>query len=412
MIEAPGKSWNRQTKSQEILKIKWKKQKDTEILISCSLVLINSQAARCITAFSPEAEIERETGDLIDTWYPRCSHLAVATIINMAHNVYFTSVPVFSTLKTKTRTKGIADSYWSFTCLCLFRHCGLHPRTPARRRRQPGAIPPAPATATLPLHPPSALPRRGHALHRLAGLRLLRILQAAGSRHKLGSQSHVQPRDHHGPHPGVLGLGAGARRHLSGLFETLLRGVDAQPEQQQAECVLMEKAVISRPAASFGQNYLCQTHKQKANLTLTDRDQLGQASLGSCNHVNHFTVTLTFSCFLIWSKYIMHHVSLLCLCDWSYSIARQIQIVSDAKQTLIWVLVHLCCLLYIFYYILIKIYILHWGLNLLVSVCLDSLEPFILWFNILYCGLTWLRQQQCQWHPSHVVVFCCFVGFY
>lgn len=114
----------------------------------------------------------------------------------------------------------------------LYRHCDLQPGPPAQRRRQP---PPPPPTASLSLHPPWAFPRRGHTLHRLAGVRLAGVLQSAGSGHELGPQPSVQSGDRDGPHPGVFGLGAGARRHLSGLLQALLWGVDAQQRQQPAE---------------------------------------------------------------------------------------------------------------------------------------------------------------------------------
>lgn len=129
--------------------------------------------------------------------------------------------------------KSIKTSFYS----PLYRHRYLQPGPPAQR--QSSTSPQPPAAASLPQHPPRAFPSWGHTLHGLTRVQLLCVLQGSGSRHKLRSQSLVQSGHRDGPRLGVFGFGSGARRHLSGLFRTLLWGVDAQQRQQQAECGVM-----------------------------------------------------------------------------------------------------------------------------------------------------------------------------
>lgn len=116
----------------------------------------------------------------------------------------------------------------------LYRHRYLQPGLPAQRQSSTSLQPPA--AASLPQHPPRAFPSWGHTLHGLTGVQFLCVLQGSGSRHKLRPQSLVQSGHCDGPHLGVSGFRSRAWRHLSGLFRTLLWGVDAQQRQQQAEC--------------------------------------------------------------------------------------------------------------------------------------------------------------------------------
>lgn len=226
-----------------------------------------------------------------------------------------------------------------FFCPPLYRHCDLQPGPPAQRQRQSDTSPPSPATASLPQHPARAFPRWGHTLHRLAGVQLLCVLQSTGSRHKLRSQPFIQSGDHDGPHPGVFGLGAGARQHLSGLFPTLLWGVDAQQRQQQAECgvtyTLMQghvQTMVSHDiphtllwhlllfygdSGSSGiiSNWIIFTYRKTSNLMLTGKNinlafskcipQFGNISKGlSGNHINHLTFTLDYRWVLLLSEMI------------------------------------------------------------------------------------------------------------
>lgn len=225
-------------------------------------------------------------------------------------------------------------------CPPLYRHCDLQPGPPAQRQRQSDTSPPSPATASLPQHPARAFPRWGHTLHRLAGVQLLCVLQSTGSRHKLRSQSFIQSGDHDGPHPGVFGLRAGARQHLSGLFPTLLWGVDAQQRQQQAECgvtyTLMQghvRTMVSHDiphtllwhlllfygdSGSSGiiSNWIIFTYRKTSNLMLTGKNinlafskcipQFGNISKGlSGNHINHLTFTLDYRWVLLLSEMIL-----------------------------------------------------------------------------------------------------------
>lgn len=116
------------------------------------------------------------------------------------------------------------------------RHCYLLPGSPVQRHWKSYRSPPAPVTASLPLHPPRAFFKCGHTQHRLAGVGLPSTLEDAGRGHMFRFQSVVQSRVSDGPYPGVSGLRAGAWRHLSGLLAALFWRVNSQQREQQAEC--------------------------------------------------------------------------------------------------------------------------------------------------------------------------------